>query len=340
MKYKFFIGADIAKDTIQLAVKEGGQLLLQQQVENTKPGIRAFLQKIKAEFKAGGKNTLFCLEATGYYGKLFTGCLKSSKAVVWEENALQIKRSLGMQRGKSDKLDAERIAGYALLFQDNARPLQAKRKEILRLHLLNRLRQRLQRALIAFELPLKEYDGNLPKTLKNEVLWHQRESYQALKADLVKTEETMRAIIRDDSRLFHLFQLITSVPHVGEVLARELIIHTNEFLSFSAVKPFACYCGIAPFEHSSGTSLKGKARVSHFANKQMKTALFYPALGAIRRGCELHDYYKRKVAEGKPKLSVLNAVKNKLLQRVFCCVREDRPYVRSPFGKNHPLATA
>jgi transposase len=68
-----------------------------------------------------------------------------------------------------------------------------------------------------------------------------------------------------------LFQIITSVTGVGTVTATQIIITTNEFKNITSAKKFACYSGIAPFEHQSGTSIRGKTRVSHLVNKTLKT---------------------------------------------------------------------
>ena len=95
----------------------------------------------------------------------------------------------------------------------------------------------------------------------------------------------------------------------------------------------ACYAGIAPFEHTSGTSIKGRTRVSHLANKSLKTLLHMGALSAIKNSEEIGAYYRRKVEEGKPKMVVINAVRNKLVLRIWACIREDRMYEKT-YTKN------
>jgi len=91
-------------------------------------------------------------------------------------------------------------------------------------------------------------------------------------------------------------------------------------------KRLASFCGIAPFEYSSGTSVKGKTKVHSMANKQLKRTLHMFALSAVQFNPEMKTYYKRKVAKGKNKLLVINAVRNKLVQRVFACVRDKKEY--------------
>ena len=88
-----------------------------------------------------------------------------------------------------------------------------------------------------------------------------------------------------------------------------------------------------PFENSSG-KFKGKARVSKMANKTLKTALHMRALSAITAQGEMRDYYLRKVAEGKNKMSVINALRNKIIQRIFSCVKNKTLYDRNGINFN------
>jgi len=88
----------------------------------------------------------------------------------------------------------------------------------------------------------------------------------------------------------------------------------------------ACYAGVAPFEHRSGTSVRSRTRVSHLANKPLKSLLHMAALSAMQYNKDLQAYYERKVAEGKSKMLVINAVRNKLITRIFACIRDNRKY--------------
>ncbi|RYE40450.1 MAG: IS110 family transposase, partial [Sphingobacteriales bacterium] len=136
--------------------------------------------------------------------------------------------------------------------------------------------------------------------------------------------------VRSDERLYQLFQWLTSVEGVGKVLALEMILATNEFISFTSPKKFACHCGVAPFKYVSGTSLNSKARVSKKANARMKRLLHMAAIASVRiKQGELKAYYERRVKEGKNKMSVLNVIRNKIIRRAFACVREQRAYQKS-----------
>jgi transposase len=105
-----------------------------------------------------------------------------------------------------------------------------------------------------------------------------------------------------------------------------LLVYTKSFDKFDNAKQLACYCGVVPFKKESGTSVRYKATVSPFANKKLKKLLHLCALSAIKNDKELHMYFERKVMEGKNKMSVINAVRNKLVHRVYAVLRDERMF--------------
>jgi len=139
-------------------------------------------------------------------------------------------------------------------------------------------------------------------------------------------ENEIKGIIENDEKLLRLYRVITSVCGIGFVTGCHIIVSTNEFISINDPKKYACYCGVAPFEHTSGTSIRGKNRVSPFANKSIKMLFHMAAMSAISSRGEIQEYYNRKIEEGKNKMSALNAIRNKLILRIFACVRENKFY--------------
>ena len=150
--------------------------------------------------------------------------------------------------------------------------------------------------------------------------------WSGLDKDLKAIEVQMKDVIDSDDDLKSLYKLVTSVVGIGFVTAVNLLIYTNEFTLFNSYRKFAYYSGVAPFEYRSGTSIRGRTRVSQMANKKMKRYLHMASLTGIKRDESLKTYYERKVVEGKSKMSVLNAVKNKLLARVFAVVNRGTEY--------------
>lgn len=137
----------------------------------------------------------------------------------------------------------------------------------------------------------------------------------------------MMALIKSDERLKFLMLIITSVPRIGPVIGIQFLTYTNEFLNINSAKKFASFCGVAPFEYRSGTSISGRTKVSYLGNKEMKSMLHLASLGfTYMPNSFLGKYYLRKVAECKNKMSVLNTIRNKLIKRLFTCVENGVPY--------------
>jgi transposase len=333
MKYKYFVGIDMGKSTMDIAVLDHSGIIVQATVQNTKKAIDAWLGEMKTVYKLGGMNTLFCMESVDTYSALLIRALKRKTCELWQESALRIKLSLGLQRGKSDKIDALRIAQHAQLFKENYIAQVPPRDVIVKIRSLNNLKSRIGKAIRLIHGPIKEKNSFASSKLSRELPRYYKTCIAALKSDMDHVEHTISDLIQKDARLSRLSSILTSIDGVGKVLSLEVIIHTNEFRKFNEPRKFACHCGLAPFDRSSGTSLQTKRKVSGIAHRRLKTCFHLPAMAATRVKGELQDYYKRKVAEGKPKMSVLNAIKNKLVHRMFVCVNEDRMYLKVPPSK-------
>ena len=331
MKYRFFVGIDVSKLTFDVAVlsKEDSATIVHQVFSNDVKGMEGmtgFLKQTFADYSVS--DTLFCMESTGMYCNALLNFFKDSLADVWVENAIQIKRSSGLIRGKQDKIDAHRIALYAFRNADTARLWKPARKVLDQIRSLASLRERMVQTQKKLQTPIDEIkatgDIETAKLLSKSI----GKSLKAIDADVKQIEQQITALMKKDESLNHLFKLVSSVVGIGFVTATNLIIHTNEFTVMKDSRKLACYCGVAPFAHQSGTSIRGKTRVSHMANKKLKTNLHMAALTAVKFDVELKSYYERKVAEGKHKLSVLNAVKCKLLARVVSVVNNQQEYVK------------
>ena len=201
-----------------------------------------------------------------------------------------------------------------------------KRLVIQRLASLATTRARLIKAKNTLTVALAESKSFLPKEILKKDSSLCNPSIKAMESDLQRIDKAVDEIIASDPELTRLFALVTSVSGIGKVTATHIIITTNEFKDFNDPKKYACYSGVAPFAKESGL-FKGKASVSHMANKKVKTLLHMSALVAIQHNSDLKEYYRRKVdLDKKNKMSVLNAVRNKLILRIFACVRENKRY--------------
>ncbi len=328
MKYNFFIGVDISKKTLDCTLLKGHEFVEHKKIANNKIEIGKWLSGIMAEHRAGGKKTLFCAEHMGTYGKALVNIIMGKKLSLWLPSAYHIKHSLGLQRGKNDKIDSLKIAQFAQTNQTKVRLYVKARPIIDELKALRSIRDRIKDSITRLGQALKEEKDFVTKSVIKKLTGFTKESSRALEEDLKKTEKQILTLVQNDKQLSPLFDIITSVPGIGKVLALELLITTNEFKNFDSPRKFACYCGIAPFAYSSGTSLNSKAKVSQKANKRLKSLLHMSVVSSLRNTKEFKEYFQRKKAEGKHGWSIMNALKNKIIHRVFACVRDQRVYTK------------
>jgi transposase len=325
MEFNYFIGIDVSKNELDFAVQKGNVLLFHKEIGNEVQSIKALGKELEKLPDFDWSKAVFCLEHTGIYNNHLLGCLYKKKAHVCLEAATHIKNSLGNLRGKNDKVDSMRIAQYAYKNRDELRLWAPKREIIQQLAHLTTTRCSLIEAKKILTVPLKEKNSFVKKSIVSQNLQLTQRTLNSIESDLSKVEKAIDQVIQSDPTLKHLFGLITSVNGVGKVTATQIIITTNEFKDIKDPKKFACYSGVAPFTQESGL-FKGKARVSPLANKKLKTLLHLAALTAIQYNQDLQRYFQRKLEENKNKMSIINAVRNKLILRIFACVNQNRKY--------------
>lgn len=326
MELKHFIGIDVSKATFDVTIVFAAKPLLHQQINNTTKDIKTAVPGLLKTVGATMEETLFCMEYTGIYNLPLLNWLQSQGALVWLESGVQIAKSTGMTRGKNDKVDSYRIAMYAFTNRHKARLWKAPKPVLGKLSALLAQRTRLIKAKRQLITPLKEQSLFLDKAIVSTLKTNTDKVVTVLKQQIRAIEKEIQQVINQDENLQRLNTIITSIDGVGFVTAAYVILTTNEFTTITEAKKFACYAGVVPFEQRSGTSYKTKARVSHKANKTVKKLLHLSAMSAIRMKGDLYNYYQRKVAEGKNKMSVVNAVRNKLVLRIFACVKQNRVF--------------
>ena len=326
MHIHHYIGVDVSKSTLDWAVYANKRIIWQTQSENSPAAIRAVVKKLQALPGFSFATSICCMEHTGIYNAHALAVLFDLHLPIWLEASVQIKQASGLQRGNSDSVDAQRIAEYAYRFQDRIRLWQPARPVLKKLTELSRLRQRLLGMISQLRVPLAEQKRFGDKTLNSQLRQHCNGTLLALTADLKGVEAALKSLITDDPTLKALFALVTSVPGIGQVVATEIILATNELKAIEDPKKLACHAGVAPFEHSSGSSVRGKTRVNHQARKSLKTLLHLAAMSALQVEGEMREYYLRKVSEGKNKMLVINALRNKLIHRVYAVVKRGEKY--------------
>ncbi|GAB3163465.1 IS110 family RNA-guided transposase [Telluribacter humicola] len=333
MNKQFFIGIDISMATLDAALcqAEHPDHFTHQQFDNTVTGYGKLLSWL-GEHGAHASNSFLGMEHTGHYTLSLCCFLQENDIPYTLISPLHLKRSLGMARGKSDRIDAGRIAWFICLHQRSLTPIQLPSGCLLKLKNLLAFRDRLVKASTSLKntlTDLKETSNLIDNTM---IIKLSQKQQNLIEQQIAQIEKEMEATVKQDEQVLRHFQLVKSVVGVGMITAAAFLIYTQGFTAFDNGRQFACYAGVAPIEHSSGSSIRGKTRISSLGNKKMKALLSNCAAAAVQHDPQLKAYrsggrYQRKHAEGKERLVILNAVKAKLINRVFAAVSRGTPYV-------------
>jgi len=323
-KWEFTLGVDVSKNTLDISCSELNEHV---KIKNGTEGFTVFLKWCK-HFKIDLKQSFLVMEFTGGYEyKLIQFC--ESRGILYTRiPGLAIKNSLGITRGKNDKVDSSRIAQYGEEKHKSLTPSRPLNPAIVSLKELLSFRKRLVRENAGYQATIKErihmYGGN-----KKDIIVKKLE--QKLKGNIkniAAIEAEMLNIVAQDEKISINYSLITSIKGIGKINGLMTIAFTENFTSFTNPRSYAVYVGVVPFDHSSGISIKGRKRVSHIANKELKQELNQAARSAMEWDKEMRSYGEEKLKTKCYKI-VLNNIKFKLILRMFAVVKRGEIYVEN-----------
>jgi transposase len=318
----YIIGADLAKGSIDLSCYQNKS---HTQIPNSHAGFKQLISWLRQQHIDPDK-MMMIMEHTGLYSFLFEEFLHQNQIKFCKVSALEIKRSSGLIRGKSDRIDAARIANYGHEKRAKLKPEPITAKSLQRLKMLQNTRAQLVRTNASITCVIKEYK-NIGLADNDILLKVQHTLQKTLKKQIESIEKSIKQIMDTSPEIKANYQLLTSIKGIGMTVATATIIKTGNFSRFATARKFCCYCGTAPFEHSSGSSIRGRTRVSPLADKEMKTLLDLSAKNALRYDPEIKAFYERRVAEGKSKMSTINVIRNKMIYRMFAVIKRQTPFV-------------
>lgn len=324
--YLLHVGIDISK--LKLDVNLLNSQTLQSEhfmIDNNSKSLKDFV-KLLTKRNIDLSQVLFCCENTGVYTNHLSYTLLGLKLDLWIVPAIEIKRSKGMSRGKNDKTDAKDISYYSYRNIDKLRLYKLAEIDIQKLKMLYTEREKALKSLLLLETT-KENSEFVSKEVFKEVSIINQSLTNTIKKTINKIEKRIKEIIKSNQELNKQFELIKSVPGIGEQTSLYFIIATKGFSAFKNWRQFACYSGVAPFEYSSGSSIKGRTKVNHMADKKMKSLLQMCAMTTLKYDPQLKEYYIKKKDEGKNSMLVLNNIRCKLISRVFAVVNRETPYI-------------
>ena len=317
---KLVIGIDISAETLDFCLKtDVGETF--EVIENEISVIKKFFKTFK-----NYDEIVVAMENTGRYNWNLYEVLEQFNFKVYVLNPLHLKKSMGLMRGKNDKIDALRIANF---IERNAqdcelwKPSSEAMKKLKVLLTERKSKVKLKSSLLQQKKNYKSIKGI---GLDKMFLKINEKEIKMLNKHIKFLEQEMEKVIKSDTELKTKSELMQSIPGVGKVLTWMVLAKTDNFQMIDSARKLACYSGVVPFDHQSGTSLKYRPKVSPFADKTLKSTLHLGAMSIIKLENDLAKYYQRKVTEGKNKMLVLNNVRNKIIHLIFAVLKSGKKY--------------
>lgn len=310
-KDKEIFGIDISKDVFDVYNVSKGH----HQFKNDVTGFNSFKRTLS-------NKSLVVMEATGYYHYRLAQYLYKQGILVSVVNPLSVKRFIQMKlaKVKTDKSDAKAICEYG---QMNEVPLYSA---------LTDVQSECLQLFRLLDNYLKKRTASKNKLHGEEVLGiPSKFVYRSLKRDLKHLNKEVKGI---ESRLLELVKqdqqkqltLLKSIPGMGVKTALFLIVITDGFSKFEKASQLCSYVGITPTIRQSGSSVRGRSRISKVGNRKLRNLLFLCAFSACKHNKACREIYERLVNKGKSKKLALIAVANKLLKQAFAIAKSGRPY--------------
>lgn len=316
-----YVGIDVSKRTLDICLKSSGreQYL---KIENK-------INSIKRVFKRLDKvdnEVVVAMENTGHYNHQLYRVLPNYNFSVYVVDPKHIKRSIGLVRGKNDKVDAKRIATFIERNNLDLQQWEPLSESIYSLKVLLTERRAEVDRIKSLKQRIESLKQQKSISSVQKLITRNKKEIKRTQKRVKEIEKLIREEITKDSELKNEINRIKTVPGIGDVTAWLVAVKTHGFKRLLNPRKLACFAGVVPFEQQSGSSLKTKPRVSKMADHTLKSVLQMAAMRAVRMDNKLKDYYCRKIEEGKNKMSVLNAVRNKLIHIAMALVKNKTYY--------------
>lgn len=337
MAVPIWIGIDVSKDTLDVCLLDVCLLRCSgkekdKQFSNDAAGHCKLLRWV--EHLAGQETCHFCLESTGSYSTAIAHFLAEAGQPVSLVNPARIKYA-GMAQGagnKTDQADARLIAHYCR--KENPPLWRAAAPEVRELVALVRRLHSVQELLVQEQNRLGQ--PGLPSvvraSLKKSIRFLEKEA-EHLRRQIKEHTDTHSGLKADK-------ELLLSIPGIGETTAHELLAQMPDVKEFSCAQSMAAYAGLAPREHSSGSSVRKnkKTRLSKQGNSHLRRALYFPAVSAVQWNPLVKAHYERLREKGKGKMVALGAAMRKLLMIAYGVLKNRQPF-DPKWQKNLSIAT-
>lgn len=310
------LGIDVSKDKVDVALSADNQAFVQAEFSNNASGHK-MLNKWLTEQKV--KTLHVCLEATGRYGDAIALFLYEQGHGVSIVNPSRI-HAYGrskLRRNKNDRLDAQLIADFCYSQKPELWvPAPKNQREI----------QELNREISKLKVDRRRKSSKLKSGITSKtVIRSLQRQIRFIDQEIAGLEEQIKQIINHDTALKEDLALLTSIPAIGNTTAYTILAEVD-ISSFQQASQLAAYAGLIPGEHSSGSSVHKKSKLSNVGNKHLRTAFYMPSLSASRFNPIIASLVERMTARGKSSMCILGAVMRKLLHLAFGVLKTRKPF--------------
>ena len=310
-KDTIYFGIDISKDVFDVTDSNDNY----HQFENNYKGFKRFKKKLSQKSHC-------VMEATGYYHYKLTYYLIENNIKVSVENPLSVKRFIQMRLSKikTDKSDSKLICDYAKqvdlkLWEGHSKQQQECLQIIRTLDVYTKQGTMLKNKIHG-EATLGNPSLAVVRSLKRLL--------KQLEKEIKGLEEKLLKMVKEEYQ--NLLTRIKTVPGIGIKTGTTLIVLTDGFERFTSAKELCSYAGLTPIIRQSGSSVRGRSRISKVGNKKLRNLLFMCSFNACKCNKACKELYDRIVAKGKSKKLALIAVCNKLLKQVFAIAKSGLVY--------------
>jgi len=311
------LGIDVSKDTLDVILL-AGEKTQYRQVANSAAGFEQLGRWL--QLKTNGLQVHACLEATGQYGDGIALFLYEQGHQVSVVNPARIKAygASTLRRFKNDKGDAELIAIYCQRERpDLWTPPSESFTEL----------QAMMRHLDDLKKMYQQENNRLKSGVKSaRVLASLRQHLEFLAAQIKQLGDDIDQHSDQDPELNRQKGLLHSIPGIGDLTALKLLSEVRDLRAFESAKQLAAYVGLVPEERVSGSSVRGKPRLSRKGNAHLRKALYMPALSALRHNPLIIALKERMLKTGHSKMAIVGAAMRKLLHLAYGVIKTGKPF--------------
>jgi len=304
---KASLGIDVSKRKVDVALSQENKQMARKGFANTQRG-HVDLEKWLRHHDA--QDVHICMEATGRYGDELAHFLYEQAYTVSVVNPSRIHSyaKSKLRRHKNDALDAELIADFCTTQNPEPwHPPSASQRELQELtREITRLKEDRQRKRNKLK------SGITSPRLKRSL----QRSIDFINQEIDQLEQEITQLIEENSEVKENFELLTSIPSIGFTTATRFLAEVD-YTRFRQASEVAAYAGLIPAEHTSGSSVHKKSRMSKIGNRHLRTAFYMPALSAPRFNPVVAALVDRLHSRNKHKMVIMGAVMRKLLHLAF-----------------------